>query len=260
MMESKQDIGEKIKAGDNGRFDSVILEDFMNRFYGYGSYQGDYWLVGMEEGGGNSFADVERRLNIWKERGRRELEDVAEYHIDLGVTSLFSERPKIQRTWGKLIRIILTINGYVPTTEQIREYQHDGLGRITGDNCLLELLPLPSPSTRDWLYSEYSRLPYLANRTLYREALLDKRINHLQHRIKKYQPKIVLFYSFTYQEQWQEITNVDFLPVESGDFSMAKSGSQIFVMTKHPATKGLDNEYWHRVGHAIAAQLVARKS
>lgn len=260
MIEAEQDIGQKIKAGDNGRFDSVILEDFMNRFYGYGSYQGDYWLVGMEEGGGNSFADVERRLNTWKERGKRELEDVAEYHIDLGVTSLFCERPKIQSTWGKLIRILLAIKGYSPTVDQIRQYQRDWLGRITGETCLLELLPLPSPSTGHWTYGEHSQLPYLADRATYRRTLLDGRIKHLQQRIKQYRSKVVLFYSFSYCEYWQAVAGVDFLPAEGGAFYVGHNDLTVFVITKHPAATGLSNDYWHGIGRAIAAQLVVQKS
>lgn len=73
-------------------FDDVLLEDFMDRFYGYGNYQGDYWFIGMEEGGGSSFEDIDKRLKTWKKRGRRELEDVAEYHIEMGITSLFRKR------------------------------------------------------------------------------------------------------------------------------------------------------------------------
>ncbi len=34
-------------------FNDQLLQNFMQRFYGYGTYAGDYWFVGMEEGGGN---------------------------------------------------------------------------------------------------------------------------------------------------------------------------------------------------------------
>jgi hypothetical protein len=52
----------------------------MHNFYGYGDYRGAYWFVGMEEGGSDSFDEVAKRLRLWDERGRRELEDV----VDLG--------------------------------------------------------------------------------------------------------------------------------------------------------------------------------
>jgi len=237
------------------QFDDILLEDFMNRFYGYGNYQGDYWLIGMEEGGGSSFDDIEKRLATWKKRGRQELEDLAEYHIEMGITSLFRKRPKIQNTWGKLIRIIFASTGQIPTTNQVRDYQRDNLGRVNGNTCLVELLPLPSPSTGHWLYGKYSQLPFLENRAKYKESLLAKRISHLQKQINQFQPKAVIFYSFTYREYWQQIAQVDFSPDSNGDFFVGNSGRQEFLIIKHPATIGLRNDYFHRAGNYIESKL-----
>jgi hypothetical protein len=39
-----------------------LLSHFMQTFYGYGNYQGDYWFIGMEEGGGDTWAEVQQRL------------------------------------------------------------------------------------------------------------------------------------------------------------------------------------------------------
>ena len=61
------------------QFDDQLLGEFVQNFYGYGDYSGQFWFIGMEEGGGNSFAEVVKRLDTWARRGRRELEDVAEY-------------------------------------------------------------------------------------------------------------------------------------------------------------------------------------
>lgn len=238
-------------------FDDALLDDFANHHYGFGDYQGDFWFVGMEEGGGNSLEDVELRLKTWRDRGRLELDDVAGYHIDMGITYLFRERPRIQTTWRGLIRILLAAKGHSPATDQVRECQRDCLGRPGGETCLLELLPLPSPSTRLWLYGEFSQLPYLVDRKTYQQALFSRRIEHLQQRNRQYRPKVVLFYGYAYQQYWREIASVDFLPAAEGDFQIACSGSQVFVMTKHPATTGLRNDYFHRVGRAIAAELGA---
>src|SRR5438093_6988758 len=91
--------------------DDERLEAFANHFYGYRSYTGKYWFVGMEEGGGDSFEEVEKRLAIWEQRGGCELEDVAEYHIALGITHPFSTTAKLQPTWSKLIRVLLSAKG-----------------------------------------------------------------------------------------------------------------------------------------------------
>ena len=138
--------------------DDQLLEQYIHTFYGYGNYQGDFWFVGKEEGGGGSVDDILQRLTAWSRRGRRELEDVCAYHEDFGVTHLFSQRPTIQRTWGKLIRSLLKAKGQAVTVEQIRAYQGQHLAREDGETCLLELLPPPSPSTGQWLYASCSQL------------------------------------------------------------------------------------------------------
>jgi hypothetical protein len=51
--------------------DDILLEEFINNFYGYGNYHGKYWFIGMEEGGGNSIEEINRRLASWNTRGRR---------------------------------------------------------------------------------------------------------------------------------------------------------------------------------------------
>lgn len=51
--------------------DRAHLQDFMNRFYGYGSWDVELWFIGMEERGGNSMDEVERRLNAWDGRSRK---------------------------------------------------------------------------------------------------------------------------------------------------------------------------------------------
>jgi len=56
--------------------DDELLAEYITTFYGYGNYRGEWWLVGMEEGGGDSVNDITSRLTRWNGRGRKELEDV----------------------------------------------------------------------------------------------------------------------------------------------------------------------------------------
>ncbi len=232
-------------------FDDQLLDAFVRNFYGYGNYSGQLWFIGMEEGGGNSFTEVAKRLNAWADRGRCELEDLAEYHAAIGITYLFNDRPKLQPTWNKLIRILLSSHGQTPATEQVREYQRASLGRLDGDTCLLELLPLPSPSTGHWLYARHSRLPYLANRKTYRQVCLAPRISHLQRRIIEYKPRAVVFYGFSYREHWRAIAGVDLVQEWDG-VCTGRNRSTLFVMTRHPVAKGVTNDYFHQVGRLIA--------
>lgn len=160
--------------------DDSLLSAFADGFYGYGNLEADYWFIGMEEGGGDSLADIERRLTAWDRRGRHQLEDLREFHLEIGVTGYFMERPALQTTWSKMIRIVLSAEGRHPTTDELRVYQRDKLGRHGGSTALVELLPLPSPSTGHWLYSDISRLPPLRSRDAYRALYTERRAQALQ--------------------------------------------------------------------------------
>jgi hypothetical protein len=230
-------------------FNDQLLDEFVHTFYGYGNYSGRYWFVGMEEGGGNSFAGITQRLNAWAKRGKHEIEDLKEYHVEIG-SRHYSGKTPLQRTWMMLIRILLASKGQVPTTEQVRDYQGESLGKLKGDTCLVELLPLPSPSADHWIYGEYSRLPYLINRKTYEQAFLARRIAHLRQQIKEHRPNAVIFYGFTYQKHWQEIAGVDFRQESGARFG--RNRTILFTITEHPTAPGVTSEYFHRVGRVIS--------
>ena len=231
--------------------DDQLLNEFVQNFYGYGNYGGQFWFIGMEEGGGNSFSEINTRLSAWANRGKKELEDVEEYHNDIGVTKWFNDKPKLQPTWNKLIRVLLSSSGKLPTTEQVREYQKTLLGKQLGDTCLLELLPLPSPSIGQWLYAQCSQLPYLKDRETYKQECITSRIAHLKDRINQYKPKAVIFYGLSYQEYWKQIAGVDFYQSPE-KIHAVRNESTLFVMAKHPAAQGVTSEYFHQVGQLIA--------
>src|SRR4051812_9939820 len=118
-----------------------LLEDRVKLFYGYGTYTAKYWFIGMEEGGGNTYKDIQKRMFAWQDRGKHTLEDLAAYHGAIDCTDYFDERrlqgqiPRLQSTWNKLIRILLRaekrITDDVPAekiTYRVRDYQSRHLG------------------------------------------------------------------------------------------------------------------------------------
>lgn len=243
-----------------GFFDEQLLQAFMNGFYGYGNYAAPHWFIGMEEGGGDSFEEIQERLTVWDKRGRRELEDVAEYHIELGITHPFAAKPRLQPTWAKLIRTLLSIEGAPPTKEEVRAYQQRHWARGNGNVNLIELLPLPSPSTRHWLYAEHSTRPELKSREEYRQVWSGIRIKGLQERIKRYQPQAVIFYGFGYTPYWTEVVGAELQAALSGSIFAYRSAATLYTTMKHPAAKGAEitNSYFHDVGRFIRLSLTDR--
>jgi hypothetical protein len=237
-------------------FDDGLLEALIATFYGYGDYRGRYWFVGMEEGGGRDFAEIAARLASWDRYGRQELGSLGHWG-DGPPHPFFRERPRLQRTWAALIRLALSLQGEPVTTDAVRAFQRDRLGRAGGDNCLLELLPLPARSTRDWLYGAYSTLPALRTRESYLTRYAPDRARHLRNRVAEHQPEVVIFYSVNgwYHQWWEVIAGapLPFIQLDGWKFALARSGPTTFAVVAHPATQGITNAYF-----AAAAQAIAR--
>lgn len=229
----------------------------MNNFYGYGNYKGDFWFIGMEEHCRDSFEEVQNRLNVWQKRGKHELEDVAGYHTELGIPEPFRDKkPTLQPTWSKLIQVLLTAQtGMPPDQEEVRAYQQRLWARHKGNECLLELFPLPSPSTKHWLYSDHSHLSSLVSRERYRDDWGSSRIVELKNYIQVYCPKVVIFYSFNYLKYWHEIAGSNLMLAETGELYACQKDETLFVVVKHPNTRGITNNYFHNVGQFIKSEL-----
>lgn len=240
------------------KFNDRLLAEFADSFYGYGNYQGDYWFIGMEEGGGDSFEEIENRLIGWQKRGCKELEDIYEYHLDVGPKWFIGSKPVLQPTWRGLIRLLLSIEGLKPDPEMVRDYQKNQLGRETSNNCLLEILPLPSPSTSKWLYGNHSDLPQLASREAYKRFYFEVRATHIRQKIAEYNPKIVVFYSINpeYMNFWKTIAGVEFAEhsLEKHSFFMGKRNQTSYLVTRHPTAFHTSSDYFHSVGAQILAQ------
>lgn len=263
-------------------FNDEILEKRIDTFYGYGNYQGKYWFIGMEEAGGD-FPDIENRIDTWSDRGHREIDDVAEYHIAMGLTKEeklienISQSTKwlnleaqwlngrIQPTWRGLIRIILSIEGQENIKRKdVRQYQVEKLARNNKETCLLELFPLPSPAIKDWIFPKHTKLDFLSDKDIYKKYCVDKRINHITQRITERQPKMVVFYGMGYEYYWRKIAHIDefteikFTKTEDSKiehFFIGRNNQTVFVMAKHPVARGTTNAYFDYIGRKIADKL-----
>jgi hypothetical protein len=239
--------------------DNEMLTEYMEKFYGYGSYRGQYWFVGKEEGGGKTQEENLSRILKWDKRGRPEVDDITGDGQHIHASRYFGTKAKIQKTWGKLIRVLLAVDRDAVTTHDVREYQRHKLGRENGQTCLLELLPLPSPSTGTWIWRAQETLPQLQSRELYKTHYARTRAQHIAARLAEYQPSVVVFYStdWWYRQWWHLIAGVRFSEVVSsfGSFYTSRNEHTIFVIMQHPTAWGLKNEYFDAAGYYIRAEL-----
>ena len=239
---------------DKSKLNDHLLAEFMETFYGFGNYAGKYWLVGMEEAGGRTLESVQARLTQWQQNGRSELEDLPTHAKHNGWhEKYFGSKPKWQRTWGKLIRLMLAAEGQETlSTAVIKQFQREKLGRHDSNHCLIELFPLPAPSTSHWLYAKHSKLPFLKNRETYRQQLAPARVPHMRQRLQQHRPKAVIFYGWGYRDWWQEVVSVPLTKQENPKSLIAIQDGIQFWVIDHPVATGVTNHYFEQVGERIA--------
>lgn len=251
-------IEENLAFASTELFDDVLLKDFTERFFGYGRLRSSTWFIGKEEGGGGSFVEIARRIDEWDHRGRLPIEDVVEFHEHIGQGHFFDDRAKPQKTWRGLIRIALAAQEKLATSDDILAYQKTSLGRHGSDNCLLELLPLPSPSTNEWIYGKHSKLAYLASRAKYFRHFCDSRATSIRSMLRVHRPRVVVFYSVDkgYMKWWKFIAGVKFERVElTKEYYRGFDEWTTFVITQHPGNRGNFGSYFDEIGRVVAERL-----
>ncbi|MDQ5824967.1 MAG: hypothetical protein M3441_12290 [Chloroflexota bacterium] len=240
--------------------DPAVLESYICGFYGHGSYDANYWFIGMEFGGGGSLEEIVSRVQGWHARGGAELEDLGPNGAGAG-SRWFRPPYPLQKTWARLIRVMLVAEGRSVDNESIRNYQREWLGREGGLDCLLELLPLPSPGLGHWKFypafaAKYPQLSYLRDRDTYTSHVAPMRLAHLKARIEKHKPRAVVFYGSGYRHWWHRIAAAQLGPSTTDKVWTARSTSTLFVIMQHPAARGVSKSYFDAVGHLISdAQL-----
>lgn len=116
---------------------------------------------------------------------------------------------------------------------------------------------LPSPSTSHWLYAQHSQLPDLISRNSYSKQWIPLRSVALRQHITKYQPRVVIFYSFKYLRHWKVIIGAPLQSILGGDLYARHDGNSLYLVLKH--LRGVANEYFHEAGRYIRLALEGNK-
>jgi hypothetical protein len=235
------------------------LDEYVSRFFGYGDLNAPLWFVGMEEGGEPDSSYLSRRLHSWSHIGKPSVADITSGQ-DVNKSPWFSSnKPPIQRTWGKLIRATLISNGEDFSLGSIRKYQAQRLARHAGETCLLELMPLPAKKLTSWPYATLSGLDYLSSREAYFEAVAPSRRRKLSSLIEQHRPRAVVFYSSQYFLQWKEVAGGEANWEDKSFGKEASNGNTSFFCTPHPTAFGTTNETYEALGKRLN-QLTLRST
>ena len=231
-----------------------LIENRIENFWGYGNLDSDIWFIGMEEGFNGSQNELKNRFEKTYDRSvidiQNDMNDVEDH------MKWFYGKPNIQRTWSKLILILLTItrNNNKLENEEIGEFQKKLFGRLNSDHCLLEFMPLPSKSIKvqDWIYDQFN-IDYLKTRRSYIKNIMPKRIISLTKLIKKNKPKALIFYSFTYLKKWKSIVSKEFKFTDGIHISCTEK-TKYFIIP-HPTAHGMTKSQWNDIAQKIKEKI-----
>lgn len=234
----------------SSKYDEQLLLNFVNRFLGYGSLQSKLWSIGPEAGGGENIGELYKRALVWSQRGFEEIEDLQKYHRALGI----DWTKTIQRTWVGLIRVILALHGErYPDRERVTEFQRVELGRRDGQNCVLDLSGMSSPTGAMWIPAEFG-FDWLATRENFEAMLLPNRCSLLREKIAAHKPDLVLFYGLRQRPRWEEIPGCQLSNLPGLErLSVARFKGTLFAIMPHPTRQA--NKFLADVGEALRLKL-----
>jgi hypothetical protein len=216
---------------------SGIDRERLLTFLGFGNPTAEAVFIGMEEGL-TLPPPLEEQLVI--RSGFEQLMDLVESAKAHPERFLSGDRPPIQSTWNPIIRILLALEGVRPaTTDQVRAYQRDRLGRTGERGALIELLPLPARGIAHWPYAEIffdypTREGYLAEQKPKRIELLRK---HLA-----YGPRLVVAYGSQYWDDYKQLFPNHRTWRRSGPFEVADGGRTKVVLTPHLTARQMNGQ------------------
>jgi hypothetical protein len=209
-------------------------QEMSERFYGYGRWSAPYWFIGPEQGQAKDEKDdLGPRVRAWVDCGKPEVADLKEFHDRLTPGMWTEEDTPLQKTWRKLMLILLTSLEKSVDKEDLRTYQQFKLGRKEGLTCLIELSGLPANSSK-------------IDRD--RETFLEKRTERIAREINTHKPKFVVMYGKSHQKSFGKI--IGRLPELD---RVTFIGSTAVLFTKHTNARKLSDEHWCSLGKSLIA-------
>ncbi len=201
------------------RIEEKPLQHWLQHFFGYGSWQARFWLIGYEEGGGDTPEEVADKFNyFYKEHSSptpalcniRQLYQQVSFNLSGPREELFNNlfdyrfgKNAVQHgTWKNLIAFK---HGYLqqPVPDLLTYQQNAWL--MDESEALLRLYPLPAHN-HAWYYSwlDMPHLPFLKSRVAYQEHIFPHRVKHIFSKMKEYQPEVVVMYGMNNIERLKQ--------------------------------------------------------
>jgi len=198
------------------RINEDSLKNWIDNFYGHGSWKAKIWFVSYEEPGADVPEDLVERLSFFDRHQRslsndalsnlREFYRSVTYRNDGPRAALFSNHFDYRfgpasiphGIWKNLIAFA---EGYrdQPVLDVLTYQREQFVADSNAAEALIPLYPLPSPHNHAWYYSwiDAPGLAFLKTRTGYEAHMYEKRMRTILEQMKKHRPDIVLMYEMS---------------------------------------------------------------
>jgi hypothetical protein len=205
------------------------IETMARSFFGYGRWSAPYWFIGLEQGGG----DNQKRAQAFKELQSDGLCDCKKFHCKIGVPDWHGENARIQKTWGRLMRLLASFHGVYSGEAGLLNYQKNYWGSREGDTCVIELNGLSAAG----LHIELDRT----------REYRTERINTIRRKLSEngLQIKIVVMYGFTGEKDFREVAGCNL--IRGG---AVECQNTLFIYVDHPTRQrgGNTDDSWNDLG------------
>lgn len=261
----------------------VLIDKYLDNFFGYGEWNSSFWLIGLEEAG-----DYHREKIIKfyeKQYTKKSLIDNCKFQYEFYAD--FFEK-KIQSTWCRVIQVLLYLEGNTNIFENENErhektlyFQINYWGRNATNrendgvksNALIEFLPLPSNTIDNVVFNErYNYKDFneiFKNKNEYKKYCFENlgRIKYIARMAIEHAPALVIAYGKKYQAEFEElvsiVANVNIkqlfkIQIECQDgfiSTIYPTYQTIFVCCHQPNTINLELEYWKKLAENISKIL-----
>ncbi len=186
------------------------FKNWIDNFYGFGSWNARFWFIGYEDNGGDMPEEVAEKLNYFNDHPTvspalsdiRDLYRHVAFRIDGPRAEKFAtlhdhrfgKQATLHGAWKNLIAFV---HGY--RQEQLPDllaYQKQSFASVAEQQeALIPLYPLPGHN-HAWYYAwlDLPQFPFLKSRALYQDHLFDTRMHTILKRIHEHKPEVVLMY------------------------------------------------------------------
>ena len=218
------------------------LKDMARIHFGYGAWTAPIWFVGPEEGFGSP-NEMRERLLAWNGEA---LDNCLEFHERMPCHRWHRDK-EIQKTWARLIRLLLVYRGLKHDTEDIRHYQTHHWGQEESE-CVIELSGLPAPN----LQTGRQLLAKIGICEADWKQILDDRIQFLKTKMEQSRTlRVIVLYGLNAnaKKYWEKFLG---RPIKELEILRCK-GILITLAAGPTSPKGSPYAYWDALAMRLRA-------